>query len=66
MTPTAELLSQLLLTSEQVAELLGVSPTCVRGLHETGQLRGICVGKELHWRPQWVQDYVDKLEPKSG
>ena len=59
---TAELLSRVLLDREQRAEVLGVEPVTVSYLHRIGVLRGVRVGRRLHWRPADIRQYVESLE----
>jgi len=58
---TTDLLSRLLLTREETAELLTVPATTIDNLHRTGQLCGVKVGKHLRWTPAVVRQYVDQL-----
>ena len=60
------LLSQLLLTSEQVGQLLNVSEDCVLNLHRCGQLRGVKVGRYRRWRPEDVRRFVEGLGVDEG
>lgn len=62
---TSELLSRLLLTREQVGELLGVPPKTVDYLHRMRQLRAVKVGKFCMWKPETVRRYVGTLEPEK-
>ena len=62
-TRTNELLGKLLLSKDEVAELLGVSAETVDYLHRVKNLRGVRVGKRNLWRPHDVQEYVEKLAP---
>lgn len=59
---TEELLSRLLLSREQVAELLGVPPATVDNLHRTRQLPAVQVGKYNRWKPEAVRRFVEQLE----
>jgi len=58
---TSDLLSRLVLTDEEVAELLAVTTCTVQNLHRTGQLPGVKVGKHLRWTPLAVKDFVEQL-----
>ncbi len=63
MCATSETMGRLLLTRDQVAEVLGVPVETVDGLHRAKLLRAVRVGKHNRWRPEAVQSYVDGLEP---
>lgn len=54
-----------LLTDEQTAKLLAVTPDTIRNLHRTGQLRGVLVGRHLRWRPADVRHFIDNLRPAT-
>ena len=58
---TQALMDRLLLSRDQVAEVLGVDSATIETLHRNGTLRGRRVGKELHWRPEWVRMFVEEL-----
>lgn len=62
---TEALLRRLLLTREQVAELLAVPVDTVSNLHRMKLLRGIKIGKHLRWKPITIQNYVDGLAPED-
>ena len=64
-TSTAELLTRLLLTREDVAMILGVDGVTVDNLHRLRRLRAVRVGRENRWKPQAVRDFVETLEPES-
>lgn len=51
----------LVLTVEQVAELLQVSRDTVENLHRTRQLPAVRIGKHNRWRPQDVRRFVENL-----
>lgn len=51
----------LVLTVQQVAELLQVSRDTVENLHRTRQLPAVRIGKHNRWRPQDVRAFVDRL-----
>ena len=59
---TTDLLSQLLLTREEVAELLHVSAETVKHLHRMKQLPAVKVGKSNMWKPETVRAFVNNLE----
>lgn len=63
---TPELLNRLLLDRSQVAEALGTTVATIETLHRTGRLQGVKVGKALFWKPQWVREYVDGLQPDQN
>ena len=65
-TRTVELLGQLVLTRDEVAELLSVKTPTIDNLHESGRLRAVRIGKENRWKPSAVQEYVESLEPGKG
>lgn len=50
------------LSAAQVGEVLGVDPETVRRMHRTPphRLRGFTVGKELRWRAEDVQHFIDR------
>ena len=52
---------RLVLTREQVAEMLQVPPDTVNNLHRVGQLCGVKVGKHLRWRFGDVERFVNGL-----
>jgi excisionase family DNA binding protein len=60
---TAELLGRLLLGKSEVAELLGVSEKSIEYLHRVRELPAVKVGKSLHWKPQTVAEFVERLQP---
>ena len=49
-----------LLTREQVAARLQCSMTTVRRLTLTGKLRYVQVGRELRFRPEWVESFIER------
>jgi excisionase family DNA binding protein len=49
-----------LLSVEQVARRLNVSAQTVRTLTRTGGLRTVRVGTKMRFRPQWVEDYIER------
>lgn len=59
---TIETLNRLVLTKEQVAQMLQVPVDTVGGLHRTGQLPGFMIGKHLRWTQQGVQEFVEKIQ----
>jgi len=68
MTPsvTSDLgVPRLLWTDEQTAGALGVTVNTVEGLHRTGQLVGLKVGRHLRWRPSDVVAFVERLIPRE-
>ena len=62
---TTDLLSQLLLTREEVAELLHVSPETVKHLHRMRQLPAVRVGKACMWKPETVRAFVSGLTAEN-
>lgn len=60
-----QLLSRLLLTRDQVSEVLGVPPKTVSYLHRMRQLPAVKVGKFCMWKPEAVRQYVGTLEPEK-
>ena len=64
-TSTAELLTRLLLTRDQVASILGVDGKTVDNLHRMRRLRAVRVGRENRWKPQSVKEFVETLEPED-
>ena len=56
-------LTPLVLTCQQVAELLQVPETTIVNLHRMGQLSAIKCGKHLRWRRVDVERYVSQLTP---
>lgn len=56
-------MSVLVLTDEQVADMLAVPKDTVRNLHRIGKLKGILVGKHLRWRPADVIKFVETTQP---
>ena len=59
--PTTEL-KPLLLTVEQVGELLGLSADGVRYLHRTHRLRGVVISRHLRFPRRAVERFVEELE----
>jgi len=51
----------IILTREQVAEILTVSPDSVDNLHRVGKLRAIKLGKHNRWLPDHVRAFVNSL-----
>lgn len=51
----------LVLTAEQVAELLQVSIDTIENLHRTKQLRAVKVGKHNRWRLADVEAFIEAL-----
>ena len=62
---TAELMGKLLLTREEVSQLLEVPPDTIANLHRVRLLLGVKVGKHLRWKPEDVRQYVDGLGPEN-
>ncbi len=62
---TAELMAKLLLTREEVSQLLEVPPDTIANLHRVRLLPGVKVGKHLRWKPEDVRQYVDGLGPEN-
>lgn len=60
------LTTALVLTAEQVTELLAVPVETVRNLHRTRQLAGVLIGKHLRWRPDQVTAFVAALQPSGA
>lgn len=58
---TASDSAPLLLTAGDVAALLQVRASSVEYLHQTGQLKGVLVARNLRWRPADVRAYVAGL-----
>ena len=54
-------LAPLVLTREQTAQLLQVSPDSVSNLHRIGALKAVKIGRSLRWRPADVRAYVEGL-----
>ncbi len=54
-------LTPLVLTREQVGELLQVSADTVDNLHRTNQLRAFKIGKHLRWWPEHVREFAEQL-----
>ena len=63
---TAELMAKLLLTREEVSQLLVVPPDTITNLHRIRLLSGVKVGKHLRWKPEAVRQYVESLGPENG
>jgi len=63
---TPQFMRRLLLTREQVAEVLGVDAGCIDYLHRIRRLPGCRVGKGLRWKPATVREYVKTLEPEAS
>ena len=59
--PSPRTLVQLLLTAEQVGQMLSVPPDAVKNLHRTGRLRAVKVGRYRRWRPEDVARFVKGL-----
>ena len=53
----------LVLTAEQVAELLQVPIETIKNLHRTRQLAGVLVGKHLRFKLVSVEQFVASLTP---
>ncbi|MCH8852058.1 MAG: helix-turn-helix domain-containing protein [Planctomycetes bacterium] len=62
-TETTIKLEPLVLTCQQVGELLQVSESTVTNLHRVRQLSAVLVGKHLRWRLCDVELYVSELTP---
>ncbi|UCE62054.1 MAG: helix-turn-helix domain-containing protein [Phycisphaerales bacterium] len=62
---TDALMRRLLLTREQVAELLGVPESSVDYMHRVKRLRAVRVGGHNRWKPAALKDFVDQLEPED-
>ena len=62
---TAELMVKLLLTREEVSQLLVVPPDTITNLHRVRLLSGVKVGKHLRWKPDAVRQYVESLGPEN-
>ena len=62
---TPALMGRILLSKEQVSELLQVETKTVDHLHRIGRLQGVKVGKELRWRPVWVLEFVEGLRQEE-
>jgi len=56
----------LLLTRDQVARLLAISPEAVRTQHRLGRLPGVRVGRVLRWRRADVERFVARLGMEGG
>ena len=56
-------LTPLVLTCQQVGELLQVPEATIVNLHRMGQLSAIKCGKHLRWRLYDVERYVSQLIP---
>ncbi len=56
-------LTPMVLTCQQVAELLHVPEATIVNLHRMGQLSAIKCGKHLRWRRADVERYVSQLTP---
>ncbi len=54
-------LTPLVLTREQVGELLQVPADTVDNLHRTNQLRAFKIGKHLRWWPEHVCQFAERL-----
>ncbi len=54
-------LTPLVLTREQVGELLQVLADTVDNLHRTQQLRAFKIGKHLRWWPEHVRQFAEQL-----
>ena len=52
------ILEPLVLTCEQVAELLQVPKDTIKNLYRVGQLRGVKVGKHLRYLRSHVVEYL--------
>lgn len=56
-------LTPLILTCQQVGELLQVPEATIVNLHRMGELSGIKCGRHLRWRRCDVERYVSELTP---
>lgn len=63
---TQELLNRLLLTRDEVSQLLAVPESTIGNLHRYGTLPGRRVGKYLRWHPDVVAAYVKRLEEETS
>lgn len=55
-----ELPATRLLTVEDVCALVGLGPEAVRRAVRRGDLRASRLGGRLRFRPEWIDDYVDR------
>lgn len=62
---TAQLMAKLLLTREEVSQLLEVPADTIANLHRVRLLPGVKVGKHLRWKPEDVRQYVESLAPEN-
>ena len=60
---TAQLMAKLLLTREEVSQLLAVPADTIANLHRVRLLSGVKVGKHLRWTPESVRQFVEGLNP---
>ena len=56
------MLGEPLLTAEQVAAFLGVSPELVYKLRRTGRLKAVKLGALYRWRPEVVRAFLETAE----
>ena len=62
---TEELLARLLLSRDQVAEILGVPVKTVSYLHRMHKLRAVKLGKSCMWKTEAVRDFVQELRSEG-
>jgi len=62
---TQVLLDELLLSLDEVCELLKCPAETVRYLHRVGILKAVRVGKFSRWKPADVQKFIEELKPKK-
>jgi excisionase family DNA binding protein len=55
-----------LLTTRQVAKRMEVTAQTVRNLTIRDGLRFIRIGRELRFKREWVEDYIDRHEGAAG
>ena len=60
---TEALLGRLLLTRDEVAQLLSVKPSTINHLHRIHKLPAVRVGLKNLWKPETVREFVEGLRP---
>jgi excisionase family DNA binding protein len=55
-----------LLTREEAAELLGMSPSWVRGQIRRGNLRSVKLGKLVRIEPQDLREFINRYRSTVG
>jgi excisionase family DNA binding protein len=60
------MLSDRLLTTREVAEMLGFTMGTVQGWYERGELPGFRVGGRLRFRESEVEEWLEQKRPQRG